>query len=477
MSVFHVYHVLVTIALVLLQPYQMSFKRRIPSNHANLPPGTRISPSSPSTALISTGIPSLDDILGGGLPLSCSLALLAPDNHSAYGELVQKYFVSQGIACGQQVCIVDDDGLLLARGCMWTSVGSSASSPPVNNDEDDGKSAQSDERIKIAWRYEKMKMFQTTVPSCNSSKDDYCHTFDLSSRIPESVVQDACDTNRLVILGVHADHDVKVSMTGLLGKIQDILSVSSETGLMRLCIPSLGSVQWGDVEPADVLYFLYSLRRLLRQYPHACASVGLAPHICSEAWGGHGWIHKVGWLTDAAISMSGFGANPSLVGLFPSHHGLVQIHKLPAPHTILPASDKYSTLRGLSSSAGANAGSGENNLAFRCTRKRLILETIHLDVEGGVTERRTTLSTNTISLDTGLINEVIDEHTNNKGRSRAALEVEFEKAVSVTADPLDSQPLASSQSAALDAATTTPKVKKPKKKVAFHSDRPDLYDF
>lgn len=449
----------------------MSFKRRIPSNHANSPPGTRISPSSPSTVLISTGVPSLDDVLGGGLPLSCSSVVLAPDNHSAYGDLVQKYFVSQGIACGQQVCIVDDDGPSFARGCMWTSV--------VNNEEDDGsRFAQSDERIKIAWRYEKMKTFQTTVASGSSSKDDYCHSFDLSSHIPESVIQDASDTNRLIILGVHVDENVKASITRLLGNIQDVLSVSSsETALMRLCIPALGSAQWGDIEPADVLYFLHSLRRLLRRYPRACASISLAPHICSEAWGGHGWIHKVGWLTDAAISMSGFGGNPSLVALFPSHHGLVQIHKLPAPQTILPASDKYSTLRGLSSSAGANAGSGENNLAFKCTRKRLILETIHLDVEGGVTERRTTPSTNNaISLNAGPVNEMTDEHASNKGRSHAALEVEFERAVAVTADPQGSQALASSRSAALDA-TTTPKVKRPRKKVAFQSDRPDLYDF
>ncbi|KAI6136793.1 PAXNEB-domain-containing protein [Pisolithus sp. B1] len=433
----------------------MSFKRRIPSDHANSPPGTRISPSSASTVLVSTGIPSLDDVLGGGLPLSCSSVILAPDNHSAYGELVQKYFVSQGIACGQQVCIVDDDGLFFARGCMWTSVGSSATSSVVNNEEDDGRSAQSDERIKIAWRYEKMKMFQTTVPS-GSSYDDYCHTFDLSSRIPESVIQDASDTNRLLILGVHVDEDVKASITRLLGNIQDVLSVSSsETGLMRLCIPALGSAAMGrrgtrgTLNVQDVLYFLHSLRRLLRGHPRACASISLAPHICSEAWGGHGWIHKVGWLTDAAISMSGFGGNPSLVALFPSHHGLVQIHN-----------DKYSTLRGLSSSAGASAGSGENNLAFKCTRKRLILETIHLDVEGGVTERRTTPSTN---MNAGPVNEMSDEHASNKGRSRAALEVEFEKAIAVTADPVKSQPSGI--------------VKKPRKKVAFQSDRPDLYDF
>jgi elongator complex protein 4 len=34
-------------------------------------------------------------------------------------------------------------------------------------------------------------------------------------------------------------------------------------------------------------------------------------------------------------------------------------------------------------------GSRENNIAFKCTRKRLAFETHHLDIEGGVGERRT----------------------------------------------------------------------------------------
>ena len=77
--------------------------------------------------------------------------------------------------------------------------------------------------------------------------------------------------------------------------------------------------------------------------------------------------------------------------MFSAHHGLVHIHSLPAPHTLLPPSDKFSTLRGLTSS-------GENNLAFKCMRKRMVFETLHLDLEGGVGERRTTPSTSASAL-------------------------------------------------------------------------------
>lgn len=94
------------------------------------------------------------------MPLSCSLVVLAPDSQSAYGELVQKYFVAQGITSGHKVCIVHEDGLSFAKECMWIPT-SSSNDPMPMLDEDDA--VQSVEKIKIAWRYEQMKKFETTV--------------------------------------------------------------------------------------------------------------------------------------------------------------------------------------------------------------------------------------------------------------------------------------------------------------------------
>lgn len=166
-------------------------------------------------------------------------------------------------------------------------------------------------------------------------------------------------------------------------------------------------------------------------------------------------------------------ANPSLVSLFPSHHGLLQILKLPAPHTILPASDKYSTLRGLSSAAGTMGGSGENNLAFKCMRKRLIFETLHLDLEGGVTERRTTPSSNAMALDANIMYETTPTTDGRKG-SLATVEVELEHVKDLALNAPSPHDVADPIT---DHSTSTAKPKKPKKKVVFHSERPDLYDF
>ncbi|KAI0756655.1 Elongator complex protein 4 [Daedaleopsis nitida] len=461
-----------------------AFKRRTTSKQPPPPPGTRPSPGSPATAITSTGIPSLDDILGGGLPLSCSLLVLAPDAHSAYGELVLKYFASQGLACGQRVCIVDSHPDNFLSECMGIpssapptpaqSGSSPALAPPsatTAEDEEDERASEHDTKIQIAWRYEQMKQFQTTVQSPSQSVDDFCHTFDLTCRMSEATIGTARTEGRY--LDVRPDDvppDESSSCRRVLQRVTEILSkadadVTSSSMATRLCIPALGSYEWGDLTPSDICHFLHSLRSLLRRHPRACAGVCMPPHLCQEAFGGPGWVHKLGWLTDASITLAAFSANPSLSAMFSSHHGLVHIHSLPAPHTLLPPSDKFSTLRGLSSS-------GENNLAFKCMRKRFIFETLHLDVEGGVSERRTTPATNTLSVDAGTGHDHDHEHSLIAGTSIAAVQVQFEQ--------VQIAPTASQQSANVVPAKRTDvvlKKAKPKKKVAFTSERPDLYDF
>lgn len=160
-----------------------------------------------------------------------------------------------------------------------------------------------------------------------------------------------------------------------------------------------------------------------------------------------------------------YKANPSLSAIFPSHHGFVHIHSLPAPHTLLPPSDKFSSLRGLSSS-------GENNLAFKCMRKRLIFETLHLDVEGGVGERRTTPSATAGALEE--VSHTYHQHShapiNSVAEASAKVEVQLEGVQQQAAKVQIQEPSVEQRPSAFKKA-------KPKKKVAFHSDRPDLYDF
>ncbi|RXW18231.1 hypothetical protein EST38_g7621 [Candolleomyces aberdarensis] len=154
--------------------------------------------------------------------------------------------------------------------------------------------------------------------------------------------------------------------------------------------------------------------------------------------------------------------------MFASHHGFVHIHSLPSPSTLVAPSDRFSTLRGLASSANSFGGSGENNLAFKCTRKRLIFETLHLDLEGGVSERRTTApSSTTVELTTGKgasIEKRTVDHVAPGGGTRIDIEIEG----------VDQ---AKKEEGVSDATSKVNLQKPKKKKVAFFSDRPDVYDF
>jgi elongator complex protein 4 len=100
------------------------------------------------------------------------MLILAPDLHSSYGSLVQKYFVAEGLACGHRVLVVDSDPEGFVRDIMWypKSYTTSKSKNGVNSgngndaDSDDEEETKGqDQKIKIAWRYEQMKQFQTSV--------------------------------------------------------------------------------------------------------------------------------------------------------------------------------------------------------------------------------------------------------------------------------------------------------------------------
>lgn len=169
----------------------MPFVRRTP-NAANRPPiGSIPSPSTPSLSLISTGIPSFDDILGGGQPVGSILTVLAPDEHSAWSRLVERYWISQGLAAEQDVVIVGGSADAvgegntevdeLVAGCMWLDDGVAKSArksfpdpqqqqmpAPEEPDSDaEGLEEENSNRTKIAWRYDKMKRFETTVAGNN----------------------------------------------------------------------------------------------------------------------------------------------------------------------------------------------------------------------------------------------------------------------------------------------------------------------
>jgi len=197
----------------------------------------------------------------------------------------------------------------------------------------------------------------------------------------------------------------------------------------------------------------------------------LPSHLSDVSWGGPGWVEKIGWMTDACMSLQTFSADPSMASVIPSHHGLVQIHCLPRVQTLVPASDRFSSLRGLSNplSTSSSGGVGENNLAFKCTRKRLLFETFHLDAEGGVSERRTTPTPHSFEVEPVPHRDSASVHQHDSAAGAAlTIKLDEDERPSTQTGGTSDQP---------GGETKAQIPKKAKKKVGFQAARPDVYDF
>lgn len=148
-----------------------SFKKRIQTTQI---PGTRPSPYN-SLPLLSTGLTSLDDLLGGGLPLSASI-LIDSDEPTSYSELLLKFWLAQGLECRQEIVIIGSelDGNGGPEEIIKTLMGVDGGNSSAKDDEDDEeeeklkKEKESSEKLKIAFRYEGMKQHAVTVEAPSS---------------------------------------------------------------------------------------------------------------------------------------------------------------------------------------------------------------------------------------------------------------------------------------------------------------------
>ncbi|CAD7013079.1 putative elongator complex protein 4 [Ceratitis capitata] len=157
-----------------------SFRKR----HVQKPiPGTRTSPQT-GQIITSSGNPSFDVIVGGGLPVG-SVCLIEEDKYVTFSKVLSKYFVAEGVVSGQSILLgsLDDDPkemmLKLPK--------------PLNDDEDDSERTPEKEDspkngLRIAWRY-------NDLPPVNSEQtpSKIGHNFNLMEYMDKNLL-DFVDT-------------------------------------------------------------------------------------------------------------------------------------------------------------------------------------------------------------------------------------------------------------------------------------------
>ncbi len=119
-----------------------------PATNLRSRPGIRASAKFPYVLTTSTGTPSLDELLGLGAGLALgSVLAIEEDGSTDYAGILLSCFASQGILNSQEVFVGAPEGAWPLRGSLPGL---------VKSKEKTKKEGEVGDRMKIAWRYERL---------------------------------------------------------------------------------------------------------------------------------------------------------------------------------------------------------------------------------------------------------------------------------------------------------------------------------
>ncbi|XP_035387927.1 elongator complex protein 4 [Electrophorus electricus] len=346
-----------------------SFQKKTRSKLVSIP-GTRPSVQN-GQLIVSTGVTSLDYVIGGGLAVG-TLLLIEEDQSDSYSQMLLRYFLAEGVVCGHELFlasaqdhpenimqmlpspILDDN--------VSTDQGDRPPTPLHLHDPD---------AMKIAWRYQNLPKFQTTFGSSL-----FGHCYDLSKPMEQQVRQAAkCHTFYLPEEKTAAKESSHLTgpYAGLLQCIQALIQKEGFDGsssqctvrnVLRVCLHSLGSALWGDdlcCSESPTHYhalttFLYALRALLRS-SLSVAMVTVPSHLIQKRV----IMERITKLSDTTLTLESFqGSEKETNPLYKDYHGLLHIRQVPHLNCLLCAIPDT------------------KDLAFKLKRKQFTIEKLHL---------------------------------------------------------------------------------------------------
>ena len=327
-------------------------------------PGVRPSPldSRPTT---STGTSSLDELLAGhsGLALGSSL-LIEETGTTDIGNTLLRYYAAEGVVQGHRVHTV---GVPEQWGRELPGLVGST------REIDDNRPLSGSDRMKIAYRYERLGQFGSgasrsgSSPEVMSASSTFSHSFDLTKRL-------LAPTNvhvipiRPVPPGTSPLQPVFQSITH---ELESTPSITTH----RIVIPSLLSPAFYPTEathPRHILQFLHSLRALLRRYSNTLTAMLSLPLALYER--GAGLTRWMELLCDGVIELIPFphgldpGPSSATLGAVTAHEekpqGIIKPHRLPVFHE-----------RG---GGGVRFVGVDDDLAFTLSRRRFRIQPFRL---------------------------------------------------------------------------------------------------
>ncbi|KAF5661850.1 elongator complex 4 [Fusarium heterosporum] len=230
----------------------------------SLAPGTRPSPLD-GRLTTSTGTQSLDQLLSGhaGMPMGTSL-LVEETGTTDFGGVLLRYYAAEGLVQGHQVH-------LLGFGDAWRRELPGLGSPGGAKKSSKHNSS-SDDKMKIAWRYETLG--QRNVPardpqasaSTGQTTNTFCHEFDLTKRLENNAIKG--QLHAMPVEGPLAS-PTNTPFHKFVTDVSSKIKNSPPSTVHRIVVPNLLSptlYNSAASQPREILKFLHALRGLLRQF-------------------------------------------------------------------------------------------------------------------------------------------------------------------------------------------------------------------
>ncbi|XP_070549538.1 elongator complex protein 4-like isoform X1 [Ptychodera flava] len=330
-------------------------------------PGTRPSLHN-GQLLVSTGVPSLDFVIGGGLAVGTVL-LVEEDKYRSYADLLVKYFVAEGIISNHEIFLAaaDKDPEKIIKDLPH----------PLDDDlvksvyEEREEAGDGAEKMKIAWRYEHLPKHQS-----NQGGVKFGHHYDLSRTIDEELIKRVKCTCHCA--NKHLQEKKQLSMNpsyeDVIHSVQRQIrqggydsptTEAKDKNILRIAISSIGSPLWGEeggVIPGtaktdhSLPRFLHALRSILRSSLSVCL-ITIPTHLFQDA----AFVRRLENLCDTVVKLESFaGSEKEKNPVYKEYHGLFTICKLPRLNSLtchMPDS---------------------LDLAFKLKRKKFTIEKLHL---------------------------------------------------------------------------------------------------
>ncbi|KAI4318664.1 hypothetical protein MLD38_032340 [Melastoma candidum] len=313
-------------APTLTRPRVSSFSRstQLSGLSIPLPPGIRTGPN--STAFVSSGIPTLDAILGGGYCLG-SLVMVMEDPDAPHHMLLLRSFMSQGI--------VHDQPLLYASPAEEPRrfLGTLPSPACSTADKSPRRDREEDKGLRIAWQYK--KYFDETHQSISSRKDneiEYSSDFDLRKPLQRQFISG----RKIECISILKNSDLAAfhDRCGVFLN-QHARKEGSILGACRISIQSFCAPQCEYFNQEwQVLSFLRSLRSMVKS-SNSVAVLTFSPSLLPPS-SLKRWQH----LADILISVRAIPDDDKdmakLLTGYQDMVGLLNIHKIARPNVQVP---------------------------------------------------------------------------------------------------------------------------------------------